>query len=79
MLQRKKKKFPRAAETQLESTYMDDIMDLVPDENQGIELYSQLSELWRKDGMYARKWLSNSSTVVKNDPPEDRATAFGCL
>ena len=54
-------------------------MDLVPEENQGIELYSQLSELWRKAGMYARKWLSNSSTVVKNDPSEDRATAFGCL
>ena len=58
---------------------MDDIMDLVPEENQGIELYSQLSELWRKAGMYTRKWLSNSSTVVKNDPSEDRATAFGCL
>ena len=56
------------------STYMDDSMDSVHDENQGIELYSQLSELWRKAGIYARKWLSNSTTAPENIPPEDRAT-----
>ena len=53
---------------------MNDSMDSVLDENQGIELYKQLSELWRKAGIYARKWLSNSASVLANIPPEDRAT-----
>lgn len=47
--------FPMAAETILESTYMDDSMDSTQDEQEGIEIYRQLSELWRKAGMHARK------------------------
>ena len=69
-----REKYPMAAETVLKSTYMDDSIDSVPDERQGIELYNQLSELWGKAGMYARKWLSNSVTVLQNIPQEDRAS-----
>ena len=55
--------FPLAAETILESTYMDDSMDSVPDVRTAVELYNQLSELWGSAGMHARKWLSNEPEV----------------
>ena len=45
----------RAAETVLRSTYMDDSMDSVVNEKEGINLYKQLSELWEKAGMHAHK------------------------
>ena len=66
--------FPLAAKTILKSTYMDDSMDSVPDDAAGIQLYEELSKLWKKAGMRARKWLSNSQTVLENIPDEDRAT-----
>ena len=65
--------YPRAAETILKSTYMDDSMDSVMDEIKGIELYTQLSELWQKAGMHAHKWLSNSQAVLQRILPADRA------
>ena len=63
------KQYPRAAEVILKSTYMDDSMDSVKDETEGIELYKQLSELWKKADMQTHKWLSNSLKVLKNIPP----------
>ena len=65
--------YPRAAETVLKSTYMDDSMDSVENEKEGIELYHQLSGLWEDAGMHVRKWLSNSPVVLQNIPAEDRA------
>ena len=47
--------YPRAAETILKSTYMDDSMDSFMSESEGITLYKQLSELWDKAGMHAHK------------------------
>ena len=41
------------------------------DEN-AIELYKQLSRLLTKAGMHARKWLSNSSTLLSVIPQNDR-------
>ena len=64
--------FPAATETVLESTYMDDSMDSTVDEQNAIDLYHQLSQLWKKAGMHARKWLSNSTHVLKEVPQEDR-------
>ncbi|XP_053400438.1 uncharacterized protein LOC128557265 [Mercenaria mercenaria] len=49
--------FPLAAETVIKSTYMDDSMDSVSNEEEGIELYRELSGLWHKASMYARKWF----------------------
>ncbi|XP_067040969.1 uncharacterized protein [Acropora muricata] len=66
--------YPLAAETALKSTYMDDSMDSVADDQQGIELHKQLSQLWKRAGMQARKWLSNSPVVLSEIPPEDRAS-----
>ena len=41
--------------------------------DEGIKLYKELSELWRKAGIHARKWVSNESEVVKEIPEDDRA------
>ena len=64
--------YPLAADTILNSTYMDDSMDSVMNNEQAIELYHQLSDVWGKAAMYARKWLSNSTEVLNNIPPQDR-------
>ena len=53
----------------LKSTYMDDSMDSVIEETEGVELYKELSELWQKAGMQTHKWLSNSLKVLENIPP----------
>lgn len=63
-----------AAETVLKSTYMDNSMDSVLNDEQGIKLYNQLSQLRGKAGMHARKWLSNSLVVLQSIPEEDRAS-----
>lgn len=60
------------AETILKSTYMDDSMDSVLNNEMGIELYKQLSQLLSNAGMHARKWLSNSSSVLAQIPLHDR-------
>ena len=49
-------------------------MDSVSDDQQGIELYRQLSQLWKGAGMHARKWLSNSPTVLNEIPLDDGAS-----
>ena len=69
----REKDFPKAAETVLESTYMDDSMDSAVNEVECIELYRELSALWQSAGMHARKWLSNSKEVLMQIPEEDRA------
>ena len=64
------KVYSKAAETILQSTYMDDGMDSVLTDEQGVDLYEQLSELWSKAGMHTHKWLSNSPIVLI--PLQDR-------
>lgn len=70
---------PLGARTVLENTYMDDSMDSVVDEEAGIQLYRQIADVWRTAGMYARKWLSNSTEVLQHIPPEDRATELNLV
>eukprot|EP00795_Rhopilema_esculentum_P006549 gene6549-12041_t len=70
---RSAEELPMAASSVLDSTYMDDTMDSVTDDEAGIKLYTELSELWHSAGMYARKWLSNSTAVLKVIPETDRA------
>ena len=45
-----KQRYPMTSETILKSTYMDDSMDLVQNDMQGIQLYQQLSKLWEEAG-----------------------------
>lgn len=66
-------KYPRAAETVLESTYMDDSMDSVNIVEEAKKLYSDLTALWGEAGMKTHKWLSNSTDVMNHIPVEERA------
>ena len=69
-----KDELPVAAEAVSKSAYMDDSMDSVLDDSQGIELHKQLEELWSTAGMHNRKWLSISSQVLEKIPIKDRAS-----
>ena len=65
--------FPRAAESVLESTFMDDTLDSVSTVCDGVQLYKDLLALWSGAGMTARKWLSNSPEVLEAISAESRA------
>lgn len=49
----------------LKFIYMDDSMDLVFIEEDGVIFYRQLLVLWEKVGMYVRKWLLNLVGVLQ--------------
>ena len=51
---------------------MDDSMTSVVSEDQGVQLYQELSDLWAGAGMHAHKWLSNSDVVLSQIPVKDR-------
>ncbi|XP_048247011.1 uncharacterized protein LOC124151440 [Haliotis rufescens] len=65
---------PKAAETVMKSTYMDDSMDSVETDDDGLDLYCQLKQLWSKASMHPRKWLSNSLKVLAHIPQSDHAS-----
>ena len=48
-------------------------MDSAETEEEGIQLYVDLSRLWKTDGMHVRKWISNSTKVLEQIPCGDRA------
>jgi len=52
---------------------MDDSMDSVSNETEGIKLYKELFELWGKAGMHTHKWLSNSLKVLEAIPQQYKA------
>ncbi|XP_065893443.1 uncharacterized protein [Dysidea avara] len=62
----------RYPEIILKSTYMDDNMTSVVSEDQGVQLYQELSDLWARAGIHAHKWLSNSDVVLSQIPVKDR-------
>ena len=70
---------PRAAETVLELTYMDDSMDSPESEEEGIQTYVDLSRLRKISGMHARKWISNSTKVLEQIPCKSRADGVEIL
>ena len=57
---------PLAGETIFKSRYMDDSVDCVPDVKTGVELISQLSQLWGFAEINVRKWLSNEPERICN-------------
>ena len=71
---RNQDRYPLAAETVLKSTYMDDSIDSVENDEEEVELYRQLKALWGAANMQARKWISNSPEVMEKIPAEERAT-----
>ena len=71
---RNQDRYPLVTETILTSTFMDDSIDSVEKDDEGMELYHQLKALWGIAGMQARKWISNSPKVIEAIPKEERAT-----
>ena len=53
---------------------MDNSIDSVKNDEEGVELYRQLKALWGITSMHARKWISNSLKVIEAIPTEERAT-----
>jgi len=53
---------------------MDESVDSVENNKEGVELYCQLKVLWGIANMHARKWISNSLKVIKAIPTEEHAT-----
>ena len=62
-----------AAETVLKSCYMDDCLDSVDSVEKALNLYHELIELWGRANMLARKWMSNSTEVLREIPNQNRA------
>ena len=71
--QKHQEDLPMASETALNSTYMDDRLDSVEDDKEGILLYQQLTKLWRMTDN-AHNLLSNSPVVLAKIPVEERAS-----
>lgn len=57
---------PLAGEAIFKSRYMDDSVDCVPDVKTGVELISQLWQLWGFAEINVRKWLSNEPERICN-------------
>ena len=72
--QRNQDHYSLATETVLKSTYMDDFIDSVENDDEGMELYRQLKALWVVANMQAWKWISNSPKVIEVVPTEERTT-----
>lgn len=53
---------------------MDDSMDSFVSPCEEIEVYPQLSNLWKETNMFARKSLSNSTEVMDKNPVENRTS-----
>ena len=51
---------------------MDDSMGSADKVGTGKQLYRELSEVWSRAGMKARKWLSNSKEVLSEVPQNHR-------
>ena len=67
---RNQDRYPLAAATVLKSTYMDDSIDGVENDDEGVELYRQLKALWGVANMQARKWISNSLKAIEVIPTD---------
>ena len=53
---------------------MDDSIDSVENDDEGVELYRQLKALWGIAGIQSRRWISNSPKVIEAIPTKERAT-----
>ena len=71
-----KKEMPRAAETVLKSTLVDDNLDSVDTPDEAKNLAEDLQKLYAGIKMDIKKFASNSQEVMQAIPPEKRAKGF---
>ena len=64
---------PRAAETVITSTLVDDNMDSVPYEDEAVKLIADLKYIYGSCGMTITKFISNSKYVLDSITEEERA------
>lgn len=67
------KSSPEAVSTVLENFYVDDCLKSVATETQGMELYTDLTELCSGGGFHLTKWTSNSRALLSFIPEHERA------
>ena len=65
--------FPTASEEIQDNMYVDDLLSGADDDQAARKLHLECSKLMEKGGFVLAKWASNSSTVMKNIPEENRA------
>ena len=68
--------FPRACETILESTLVDDNLDSYHTVEEAIEAIKQLKEIYGNLRMALRKFASNHPDVISTVPAKDRAKSY---
>ncbi|XP_063536183.1 uncharacterized protein LOC134745966 [Cydia strobilella] len=73
--QRFESSFPAAVEAVVNSHYMDDYIDSLPDEATAIEMVRNVSDIHRAGGFEIRNWTSNSVAVLNSVPKETLGTA----
>ncbi len=73
---RHKLEFPKAADTLIHSTLVDDSLDSVPSVQDARELLQQLRVLLQKMGMNIKKVVSSSSEVMREVPPGERSPSL---
>lgn len=72
-------KVPRAPETILKSTCLDDSMKSVMNQNKALQLFKNLTMSWESAGMHPRKCISNSTEVMEEIPIDYRASKVNLL
>lgn len=74
------KEFPvEVISTVKRNFYVDDCLKSVDTENNAIEMSNQLISLLKKGGFRLTKWMSNSRSVLRSVPEEDRAKGIQSL
>ena len=71
-----KHEYPRAADTVIFSTLVDDNLDSCNTEKETIELGMQLKALFAEAGMEIRKFISNSQQILEAFPEQDRSPSL---
>jgi hypothetical protein len=73
------KKFPRAAETIIESTHVDDSLDSFDTFEEAVEVAKACKKIHDEIGMNLRKFASNSACFMKHIAQEDWAKGYSLL
>ena len=58
---------------------MENYLDSVDTEHEGIELYNDLCTIWKSAGMYIRKWVTNSKVISDVIQKDDKVVVFDLL
>ena len=67
------KKFPRAVEALIKSTYVDDTLDSAKTVEEAVEMFRQITVICGDAGWKVHKWASNNRELLSHIPEADRA------